>query len=349
MTSDPGYVTHNVVAFSTNAAPLGYDTARATILYRQLTDRIRRTPGVVDVAIAARLPLLARNSGGIRVDRGTDTAVYVPDVAVVSASYFHTMGMRIVRGSTFDTAAAPGAERSVIVSGSLATILWPQQEPLGQRLKSGKYWFRVVGIASEAATSSLERAAEPTVYFQAMSPLERSIVVRTSSSPAALIAAVPGWARELDPALMVRSERFEDRIALVLLPGRFVATSTAVLGLLALLLAAIGIAGVVSFGVGQRRREIAVRLAVGASARQVVALMMRQGARPIVAGAASGLALAVAMGFVVRRLLFGVSPLDPIAYLAMAAPLAVTAFLATYLPSRRAAHIDPASTLRDDG
>jgi hypothetical protein len=259
------------------------------------------------------------------------------------------MGMRIVRGSTFDTAAAPGAERSVIVSGSLATILWPQQEPLGQRLKSGKYWFRVVGIASEAATSSLERAAEPTVYFQAMSPLERSIVVRTSSSPAALIAAVPGWARELDPALMVRSERFEDRIALVLLPGRFVATSTAVLGLLALLLAAIGIAGVVSFGVGQRRREIAVRLAVGASARQVVALMMRQGARPIVAGAASGLALAVAMGFVVRRLLFGVSPLDPIAYLAMAAPLAVTAFLATYLPSRRAAHIDPASTLRDDG
>jgi predicted permease len=349
MTADPGYATHNVVAFSTNAAPLGYDAPRATILYRQLMDRIRRTPGVLDVAIVGRLPLLARNSGSIRVDRGTDTAVYVPDIAVVSASYFHTMGMRIVRGSTFDTAAASGAKCPVIVSGSLATILWPQQEPLGQRLKSGDYWFRVVGIASEAATSSLERTAEPTVYFQAMSPLERSIVVRTSASPTALIAAVPGWARELDPALMVQSERFEDRIALVLLPGRFVAATTAVLGLLALLLAAIGIAGVVSFGVGQRRREIAVRLAVGATARQVVALMMQQGSRPIVAGVASGLTLAVGLGFVARRFLFGVSPLDPIAYLAMAAPLAVTAFLATYLPSRRAAHIDPASTLRDDG
>jgi predicted permease len=347
--SDPGYATRNVVAFSTNAAPLGYDAERATILYRALMDRIRQVPGVVDVAIVGRLPLLGRNSAGIRVDRGTDTAVYVPDVAAVSASYFHTMDMRIVRGSTFDTAAAPAAERPVVVSGSLAAILWPQQEPLGQRLKSGAFWFRIVGIASEAAASSLERPAEPIVYFMAASPLEKQIVVRTSRSPTALIAAVPAWARAIDPALLVQSERFEDRIALVLLPGRLVAASTAMLGALALVLAAIGIAGVVSFGVGQRRREVAVRLAVGASPQQVVALMMRQGFTPIVAGIGAGLAASIAVGFVVRGLLFGVSPLDPLAYAVMIALLTLSAFFATYVPSRRAATIDPASTLRDDG
>jgi predicted permease len=347
--ADPGYATRNVVAFSTNAAPLGYDAVRATILYRALMDRIRQVPGVVDVAIAGRLPLLSRNSAAIRIDRGTDTAVYVPDVSAVSASYFRTMDMRIVRGSTFDTTSVPAGERPVVISGSLATILWPQQDALGQRLKSGDIWFRVVGIASEAAASSLERPAEPIVYFMAASPLDKQIVVRTSRSPAALIASVPAWARALDPALLVQSERFEDRIALVLLPGRLVAASTAALGALALLLAAIGIAGVVSFGVGQRRREIAVRLAVGASPRQVVTLMMRQGITPVIAGIGAGLALSVAIGFVVRGLLFGVSPLDPIAYVAMVALLALSALLATYVPSRRAAAVDPAWTLRDDG
>jgi ABC-type antimicrobial peptide transport system permease subunit len=128
-----------------------------------------------------------------------------------------------------------------------------------------------------------------------------------------------------------------------------VAASTATLGALALLLAAIGIAGVVSFGVGQRRREVAVRLAVGATAPQVVALMMRQGAKPILAGIAAGLVIAAVLAAVVRGLLFGVSPLDPLSYAMMISVLAVSGLLATYLPSRGAARIDPASTLRDEG
>ena len=346
---DPGYATRNVVAFSTNAAPLGYDATRAAVVYRELMDRIRNTPGVVDVAIASRLPLLARNSGSIRIDRGADSVVYSTDNAVVSGSYFHTMDIRIVRGSTFDSVSQAAAERPVVISSSLAARLWPKEEALGRRLKSGDRWFHVVGMASEIAASSLSRTSEPMVYYPAASPLERLIVVRTSSSPAALIAALPGWARALDPALAVQSERFEDRLALVLLPARLVAISTASLGALALVLATIGIAGVVSFGVGQRRREIAVRLAIGATAKQVVTLMMRQGGTPIVAGIGAGLAIAVALGQVLRGLLFGVSPLDPIAYAVMIGVLALSGFLATYLPSRRAALIDPAWTLRDDG
>jgi len=347
--TNPGYATRNVVAFSTNAAPLGYDDERAAVVYRELMDHIRRTPGVVDVALAAQLPLLSRNTGSVRVEHGTDSVVYNVDVAVVSASYFHTMDMRIVRGTTFDTASSSADERPVVISSSLAARLWPNDEPLGRRLQSGSRWFHVVGIASNAAASSLSRAAEPVVYFAAASPLERQIVVRTSNSPATLTATVPTWARALDPALLVESERFEDRIALVLLPARLIAASTATLGALALLLATIGVAGVVSFGVGQRRREVAVRLAIGATAQQVVALMMRQGSRPIFVGIGTGVLIAAGLAHLVRGLLFGVSPLDPIAYVAMASVLALGGFLATYLPSRGAALIDPASTLRDDG
>jgi predicted permease len=345
----PGYATHNVVAFSTNAGPLGYDAGRAGVVYRALMDRIRQAPGVVDVAFTARLPLLARNSGSVRVIRGNDSATYNVDVASVTASYFHTMDMRIVRGTTFDTVAAMGDERPVVVSGSLASKLWPGNDALGRRLESGGHWFRVVGIASDAASSSLSRPAETTIYFVATSPLEKQIVVRTSNSPTALIAAVPVWARAMDPALLVRSERFEDRISLVLLPARLVAGSTASLGALALVLAVIGIAGVVSFGVGQRRREVAVRLAVGATAQQVVVLMMRQGGTPIVAGIVVGIALAGVLARLVRGLLFGVSPLDPIAYAVMTGVLALSGVLATYVPSRRAARVDPATTLRDEG
>jgi putative ABC transport system permease protein len=274
--------------------------------------------------------------------------VYNTDVAVVGPSYFHTMDMRIVRGMTFDTSSSVGAEGQVIVSGSLASMLWPNEDPLGQRLESGGRWYRVVGIASEVAMSSLARAAEPVVYYMAASALDKRIIVRTSNSPAGLISAVPAWARAMDPALVVESERFEDRMSLVLLPARLVAASTATLGALALVLAAIGIAGVVSFGVGQRRRELAVRLAVGSTTRQVVALMMRQGARPIFAGIGAGLVIAAVLARIVRGLLFGVSPLDPIAYVVMFGVLAVSGLVATYVPSRRAARIDPALTLRED-
>jgi ABC-type antimicrobial peptide transport system permease subunit len=156
------------------------------------------------------------------------------------------------------------------------------------------------------------------------------------------------WAREIDPQLTIRSQRFDDRIATELLPGRLVAAATGALGALALLLAAIGISGVVSFAVGQRRHELAVRLAVGATARDVVTLMMRQGGRPLLIGAGAGIVLAGIVAQVVRKVLYGVSPLDPVAYLAILVLLGGAGVAATYLPSRRAALIDPASTLRDE-
>jgi ABC-type antimicrobial peptide transport system permease subunit len=178
--------------------------------------------------------------------------------------------------------------------------------------------------------------------------LDNRIVVHTSASPASLLLAVPEWVRTLDPQVVVESERFEDRIAAVLAPTRMVAGATAALGVVALALAAIGVAGVVSFGLGQRRREVAVRLAVGATAQQVIALMMRQGIAPIVAGIGAGLAVAGGVAQLARGLLFGVSPLDPSAYGLMIVLIVASAALATYLPARRAGRVSPAATLRED-
>jgi predicted permease len=345
--TDPGFATHNVVAFATNAEPLGYDADRANAVYGNLMARIRGTPGVIDVALATRLPLLDSWSGGISLERDADKrAMHIVDLARVSGSYFNTMGMRIVRGTTFDSAAE---SNQAVISEAMAAKLWPGEDALGKRFDYAGGLTRVVGIASNAAASSLARTDAPIAYLSGRSSLGQQIIVRTTSSPAALVAAVPLWARDLDPELVVQGERFEDRLLKVLMGARVIAAAMASLGAMALLLAAIGVAGVVSFGLGQRRREVAVRLAVGATGRQVVALMMRQGATPIVAGIASGLGLAVVVGQVVHEFLFGVSPLDPAAYVGMIALLAASGALATYLPSRTAATVDPASTLRDEG
>ncbi|HEX4685064.1 MAG TPA: ADOP family duplicated permease [Gemmatimonadaceae bacterium] len=348
VSADPGYVTRNVVAFSTNASAIGYDSARSTAAYNAIVSRIRATPGVASVALADRMPLLSSSTGSFYVERGRDSLRYGANIAVVSGTYFNALGMRILRGATFDSLNATRDDSPVVISASLAERLWPGEDALGRRIKWGARWRRVIGVSSNSAVTSLAEPAAPIVYFPAVAPLGKQIVVRTSNSPAALIAAVPAWAREFDPQLSVESQRFEDRIALALLPGRLVVVSTGVLGALALLLAAIGVAGVVGFAVGQRRHELAVRLAIGATARDVVALMMRQGARPLIIGGAVGVAIAGVLARLVRGLLYGTSPLDPVAYATILATLALTGLVATYVPSRRAAHIDPSATLRNE-
>ena len=350
MTTNPGFTTHNIVAFSTNAAPLGYDDGRANAVYGALMSRIRLTPGVADVALAARLPLLAHWSGGIELERDAGRhSMHEVDMASVSGSYFSTMGMRIVRGNTFDSATVANGDGQVVISEAMAAKLWPGEDAIGQRFSYAGGWKRIVGVASNAATWSLGSTTASVAYLGTRTALEQQIVVRTTDSPAPLGAAVPVWARDLDPQLVVKVERLEDRIARELLPARLIAGAMASLGAMALLLATIGVGGVVSFGLGQRRREVAVRLAVGATGRQVVALMMRQGTTPIVAGIASGLCLAILIGQLVHSFLFGVSPLDPATYVGMIVTLAACGALATYLPSRGAAAVDPALTLREDG
>ena len=348
-TTDPGYATKNVVAFQINASAIGYDTAQARRLYTTLIDRLRQLPTVAGVAMVGKLPLLSTNRMGVSLaeDAAPNPELHVVDVAFISGSYFSTMSMRIIRGSTFDSTALMSRDREAVVSEAMAERLWPSLEAIGHRFNAAGRTYRVVGIASNAAANTLARTNDAVAYLEPASPLGQQIVVRTTESPAGVIAALPAWLHEIDPRLNVQTERFENRIALHLLPARVVAGSTATLGALALVLAAIGVAGVVSFGLGQRRQEVAVRLAVGATGAQVVTLMMQQATRPIVIGIGAGLAIAIGIAQVMRGFLYGLSPADPATYALMATVLALTALVATWVPSRRAARVDPATVLRD--
>ena len=160
--------------------------------------------------------------------------------------------------------------------------------------------------------------------------------------------AMPRWARELDPAIVVDGERLSERVALELTPARLTSAVAATMGALTMLLALVGIYGVVSYAVSQRTRDIAIRLALGATQHGVVRLMMRQGTRAVATGLVIGVAAALAVGQVLRGFLLGVSPLDPVAYVGMAGMLLIAALAAMYAPARRAARVDPALTLREE-
>jgi ABC-type antimicrobial peptide transport system permease subunit len=209
-------------------------------------------------------------------------------------------------------------------------------------------WYRVVGIAAEARTVSLGEPVALTAYLGGSSDVGDVMVVRTTRSPTAVIAELPKWMRLVDSQIAVRSELFEDRIALLVQPAKLAAGATASLGAIAMLLASIGIASVIGFGVSQRRREVGIRLALGATAPSVVRLMMRQGAWAASAGLGAGVVLAAGVSVAIRAALFGLNPLDPAAYVVTAALLLGTALVAMYIPSRRAARTDVALTLRED-
>jgi predicted permease len=347
---DPGFETRNVVAASLNLEPLGYDTARARIAHDELRARIASMPGVAGVAMAERLPLLGRHSEDVSLHSvtGGDGSVNV-DVAEVSGAYFGTMGIDVERGRAWtDAEARAGGDRPAVVSRSMAQRLWPAGDAIGQRFGAAGVWYRVTGIAAEARHASLDRTELPFAYLAAVQPLGMSIVARTHGSPAPLLTALPAWARAIDPAIVVRTEKLEDRLQVVLLPARLIAGMTGALGAVALLLAVVGIYGVVSYAVTQRRREVALRVALGASARGVVALMMRQGIRAVAIGLGVGLALAAIASVVTRRLLFGLSPIDPVAYLVIPLILLAVSLGAMWLPARRAGAVDPATVLREE-
>jgi putative ABC transport system permease protein len=270
-------------------------------------------------------------------------------VNFVSADYFRTMQIRLVRGRVFtDEEAASTAVRPVIVSAALARRFWRDGEELGRRIGNDRDPFEIVGVAEDARLVDLGTSGDSFVYVAARpDDLPRLMIVLRAPGRSAAVAAVAGdLARSLDRNLLVTTERFEDRLERVLQPSRAAATLAAALGLFALLLALVGVYGIVSYSVSLRTHEMGVRLAIGAQPRDIVALVVRQGATPVAAGLIAGTLLAAGAARIIKGLLFGVSSLDPAAYVAVLAAMSAAALLAMCAPARRAAHLDPAVTLR---
>ena len=350
---DPGFRTTSLAAIELPIPQSRYDGPAQGRFYAELLHRLQANPATASAALVFPLPLRGSNaSAAIEIEGRPATdrpAQPLAELNMVSPEFFQTMGLRLMRGRGFSDTDVDGQPPVVIINERLAAE-FGDADPIGRRIDLGS-WTTVVGVVSDARRQTLETTPKPAVYLpygQFVLPF-MSLVVRTEGSPAAVASVVKATVRELDPDLPVETVRtIEEMIDSSTGQPRFRATILLSFALLALLLAAVGVYGLMSFSVSQRTSELGVRLALGASPRQVGALVMRQGLLLAVAGVGLGLALALAVGRVIAGMLFETSATDPRLYAGLGALLLTIAALACYVPARRAMRVDPMRALRSE-
>jgi ABC-type antimicrobial peptide transport system permease subunit len=269
-----------------------------------------------------------------------------------SPGYLRAMGIPLLAGQDIDAIAGDStAGPAAVISRRMAERFWPGRSPVGETFVFSGIPTRVIGVAGDVRGARLDSISGFTAYVpdRLMPRSAMSMVVRTSGDPALLSAPVRAAIREVLPNQAFQEiVPFRNKLSEAVSTQRFFTVLVAIFGVLALALAAVGLYGVVSYTVRQREREMAVRLALGAPPRRVLALMLRQGMTPVAVGLAIGLAGAFAITRILRSLLFEVSATDPTTFVAVAALLGLVALVASYLPSRRAARVHPAVTLRGE-
>jgi len=352
---DPGFDVSNVVTTALDVGIAGYDETRGRAFYRALVDRVASLPGVTAAGYARLLPLSMTNSGtdisidGVAPAGGRPGAPFLVAVDEIDEGYLDVTRMPLVSGRGIRRTDDANAARIAVVNQSFANRYWPGKSAVGRPLHLDTSVVTVVGVARDAKFNRLDRPPEPFMFLPIAQRWRAStnLVVRTSGDPTAIFAAIRREVRALDPNLPVPLvTTLERSTSVMLLPQRVAVAVTGVLGLIGLLLAAVGLYGVLSFSTAQRSSEIGIRLALGAVARDVVRLVVGEGMRLVGIGMALGLALALLATRALRPFLFGVSPVDAVTFAIIGATLAGVALLASYLPARRAAAADPAVSLR---
>ena len=356
----PGFATTSVATLDLNLGREGYDQTRALAFYRLLLERSREVPGVKAAALAQTVPL-----GGTVFARSVfldtqDTSsrdrrlVAVNDV---SPSYFAATEIPLLRGREFDDRDTATSPQVAVINETMAAQFWPNEDALGKRFRffGDDMTTEVVGIARDSKVNGLAEQPAPLVYeplFQDYSPVA-SLLVRVDGSGARIAPDLRGVVAALDPGVAVLGVRtLEQQVAQSITDQRTLTAAVGIFGGVALLLAALGLYGVASFWVGQRTREIGVRMALGAEPRRMIALVLRQALVIVAVGAGLGLGLALllamAVGAQADQLLVHVRPTDPITFASTLAVLVGVALLACLLPARRAARIDPLKALKQD-
>jgi putative ABC transport system permease protein len=363
---ETGFVADHVLTFETAVPTATYAEGDQIPFYEQLYDRIRALPGVTSVGAINILPLSANyDSRGVQIDGSPVPPEQSHSIQArsVSPDYFEAMGIPLLEGRAFTPRDRENAPRVMMVSASMARKYWPGQSAVGQRVTfnsgippgeqqevGGPGSREVVGVVGDVKHLGLDEAEVPIFYTpQAQQPSYHTmaLAVRTSSDPAALTASIRRELAAMDRAVPLYRVRTVDTLVRnVTAEPRMRAWLLALFAGVALTLAAVGVYGVVGYLVGQRTQEIAVRLALGARERSVLALMLWEGLRPIAIGLVAGIAASLVATRLVSNMLFETSPTDSATYAAVISILAVTAFAAVIVPARRAARIEPMAALR---
>ena len=276
------------------------------------------------------------------------------DERIVSGHYFEAMQIPLRQGRFFDDLDTPTKQKVAIIDEYIAQQYWPHDDPLGKRIRKGGLdskspWITIVGVVGRMRQDALDSESRIAFYLPQTQFATRgmNVVLRSNVAPAAVNSAIKKEIRELDPDLPIYNVRtMDDRVQESLARRRFSMVMLGLFAALALALATIGIYGVMAYIVNQGTREIGIRMALGATQRNILGLIVRQGMVLALTGVAIGLAGAFALTRLMRSLLFGVRSRDPLTFVAIAALLALIALLASYIPARRAARIDPMVSLR---
>jgi predicted permease len=364
---DPGFKSERVVTFTIAAPDSKYGQyAQRRAMVSGLLERMQRLPGVQGSAVVTGLPLsntMMRTSAhivGTPPDKPSERKV--TDVAMVTPGYFASMGIPLVNGRDFTDRDGSGAPVVAIVNEEFAKRYFPNENPIGKRIELG--WEQdtattggnmtlggeIVGVVGNVKRRGLSQEIMPETYASYMQPTfgKLSVVVRSTADPSTVMAGIRAQMRELDRDLPVSELRqLSELVSSSVSRPRFYTTLLGVFAGIALALAAVGIYGVISYAVSLRTRELGIRIALGATGRQVSGLVLQQGVSLAIAGVVLGGAGAYWLARLLGGLLFGITATDPLTFFGVAALLTGIAALACYIPARRAARVDPLLAMRD--
>ena len=359
---DPGFDPSGIVTYRATFPPSRYaDAANLTALYDQILERTRSVPGVRAVALSNTLPM--QGSGyvsfaidGVTFPTGTQSSAPI-DVQpfFVSPDFLKVLGLKLVGGRFFEPSDVAGAGDVAVINTEMQRLYFKERDPIGMRVTFGNpatppvQWFTIVGIVDVIAQEGLDAKPYAQMYLPIAQAQRRVVFVsiKTDGDPLGVVPGARQALRSVDPELPMHDvATMANRVADSIAAPRVSLTVLALFAGLALVLAAIGIYGVLSYAVAQRTREIGIRMALGANARDVRSLIVRQGMSPAIAGLGVGLVGAYFATRLMQKLLFGVEPTDPVTFGVVGVFLATIAFLASYLPARRATRVAPTEALR---
>lgn len=352
---DPGFQTKHLAVFMLYPGQQGYDRARTEQFYKEVRERFGRIPGVASASWASGLPFWAQAQLGIVIEaqeKRKKSEEISTVVNTIDLGFFRTMNIPLMEGRDFTDDDREDTDLVAIVNDTMAARYWPGQSSIGKRIElpAEKSFRRIVGIAKTVDYASLGEPPQACVYVPLRQKYTDSMVlyVKTEGEPGQMFSALQSELRDIDPALPIEDARTGSKLVEQALWGTKIGVALlGVFGLLALGLASVGLYGLMAYNVNQRRREIGIRMAMGAGEGRVLQLIVREGMTLVIGGAVLGLLLSAALGRMVSRFLYGVSGSDPVSLAGATLVLLAVAAIACYFPARNASRVDPLVALRE--